>query len=336
MSVLYVTEMGSHLEKSGNRINIKKGNEQINSLPVEKVESIVLIGPSHLTTPLTTELLKKEIPVTWLSSTGKFFGRLEPTTGVNIERQREQFRRGDDNDFCLTLAKSVIIAKIKNSTVLLRRWNRERNIPHIEETIQDLKILINKAAKAEEIDQLMGYEGHSSKKYFQAMGKLVQKGFEFNRRTRQPPTDPFNSLLSFGYTLLFYEIYTSVVTKGLHPYAGFLHKIKYGHPALVSDLIEEWRAPVVDSLVMNLISNEKILAEDFDSPEYEKGGVYLKREAAKVFIKHFESKIRNTGRYLSYIDYPVNFREAFVFQAGSLAKAIEENDPAIYRPVIIR
>ena len=336
MSVLYVCELNARLEKTGNRIIVKKGEEQLNSVPMEKVESIVLMGTVHITTPLTMELLEREIPVTWLSSTGKFFGRLEPTTGVNVERQREQFRRGDDEAFSLELAKSIITAKIKNSCVVLKRLNRERNLDTIDTAVKEIRESTEGVERAGNIEQLLGMEGNASKKYFRALALMVAKGFEFNKRTRQPPTDPFNSLLSFGYTLLFYELYTAVVSKGLHPYMGFLHKVKYGHPALVSDIIEEWRAIIVDSLVMKLVNNEIIQTQDFEVPVGEGGGVFLKRLMAKEFIKHFESRLRNTGKYLSYIDYGVNFRESFIFQAGSLAKAIEEKDPTIYRPVIMR
>lgn len=336
MTVLYIAEVGSSLEKSGNRILIKKQKEILNSVPLEKVESIVLMGRSHITTPLTMELLEREIPVTWLSSTGKFFGRLEATTGINIHRQREQFRRGDDEEFCLTLAKSFISAKIRNSSVLLRRYNRDRQVDHVKEVIEELKVYSRKVQDADNLSQLMGYEGNASKIYFRSLGLLTPSDFKFSRRTRQPPQDPFNSLLSFGYTLLLYEIYTAIVNRGLHPYAGFLHQPKRGHPALASDMIEEWRALIVDSMVMNLVINDRILVEDFEQPDPKTGGVYLNREATREFIKRFENKLRQTSKYLAYVDYSLNFRESFVFQAGAIAKAIEENDPTIYRPVTIR
>jgi len=336
MSVLYVTDVGSYLKKSGNRIIIEKNKQILNSIPIEKLESIVLLGPSNVSTPLTMELLERDIPVTWLSSTGKFFGRLESTAGIDIQRQRAQFRRGDDREFCLHLAKSFVTAKIRNSMVLLRRLNRGRNLEKVIEIIEKLKFFSGEAQEAKDISQLMGYEGSSSKIYFRALGKLSPPDFDFSRRTKQPPTDPFNSLLSFGYTLLLYEIYTAVVCKGLHPYAGFLHQVRRGHPALASDMIEEWRSVIVDSLVMSLVQNDNIIIDDFKLPDEETGGVYLKKQAAKDFIRKFENKIRRTSKYLSYVDYSINFREAFVFQAGSLARAIEENDPTIYRPIMIR
>ena len=335
MTILYLTEEGSCLVKDGNRIKIKKTDSSLKEIGLEKVEGIVLMGNTHVTTPLMTELLEREIPLTWLSGIGKFWGRLEPTTYINIDRQREQFRRGDDIIFCHELSKSFIIGKIKNCQVVLRRYNRNLNSQRVEEIINELKRYHQKICETESIEQLMGYEGNASRIYFEALGLLVKDDFKFKGRSKQPPRDPFNSLLSFGYTLLLYEIYTAITNKGLHPYAGFMHKIRKGHPALASDLIEEWRAVIVDSLVMGLIQTNIITIDDFQEPA-ENGGVYLNRDASKVFIQKFEERLRQHNSYLTYVEYPLSFRESLQFQVGTLVKAVEENDPSIYRPVVIR
>lgn len=282
-----------------------------------------------------TELLEREIPITLLSSIGKFYGRLEPTKYINIERQREQFRRGDDEIFCHEVSKSFISAKIKNSQVILRRYNRNAGVLVVEEIINELKQYSLKALNSESVEELMGYEGNASRIYFKALGLMVKDEFKFKGRSKQPPKDPFNSLLSFGYTLLLYEIYTAITNKGLHPYSAFMHKIRKGHPALASDLIEEWRSVIVDSLVMNLVQTGVIKREDFNEPD-ESGGVYLNRETSKTFIKKFEERLRQHNSYLTYVDYPLSFRESLQFQVGAMVKSIEENDPSIYRPIVIR
>jgi CRISPR-associated protein Cas1 len=335
MTILYLTEEGSFLEKRDNRVRVRKTETTLKELAIEKIEGIVLVGRTHITTPLMHELMEREIPLTWLSDTGKFFGRLEPTTTINIQRQREQFRRADDEIFAFELAKSFITAKIRNCRVLLNRYNRDRKIERVQEIQNELKDWILKACKADNHSQLLGYEGNASRLYFEALSYLVPVGFKFKGRSKQPPTDPFNSLLSFGYTLLLYEIYTAIASKGLHPYAGFMHQIRRGHPALASDLIEEWRPVIVDSLVLNLIGNRIINEEDFRPPA-ENGGVYLNRYASKIFISKFEQRIRSTNSYLDYVDYPLSFRESLQLQAGSLVKAIENDDPTIYRPVNIK
>jgi len=336
MTILYLTEEGSYLCKDGNRIKIKKSDDTLKEISIEKVEGVVLFGRSHITSPLVTEFLEREIPMTWLSSTGKFYGRLEPTNYINIERQREQFRKGEDEIFCFELAKSFITGKIRNCQVILRRYNRTGNIIDVDQIIDELRQYYLKVCDSNDIEQLMGYEGNAARIYFQALGMLVKDEFKFTGRTRQPPTDPFNSLLSFGYTLLLYEIYTAIANKGLHPYASFMHKIRKGHPALASDLIEEWRPTIVDSLVMNMVQGNILTPEDFNPPDEKTGGVYLNREASKIFIQKFEERIRQHNSYLTYVDYPLSFRESLQFQVGTLVKAIEEDDPSIYRPVLIR
>jgi CRISPR-associated protein Cas1 len=336
MATLYLTEEGSSLHLKENRLQIKKTNDTLKEISIEKIDNIVLMGRCHITSPLATELLEREIPVSWLSNTGKFFGRLEPTTSVNIERQREQFRKSDDEQFSLNLSKSFIIAKIKNCQVVLRRYNRNFNYQEASDNIEELKRYVLKVENAQNVEELLGYEGNASKIYFKSLGMMVRDEFKFKGRTKQPPKDKFNSLLSFGYTLLLYEIYTAISNKGLHPYCSFLHKIRRGHPALCSDLIEEWRPVIVDSLVMNLVQNGSINSEDFLLPDETTGGIYLTREGSKIFINKFETRLKQENSYLTYVDYPLSFRESLQFQVGSLVKAIENNDSSIYRPILIR
>lgn len=336
MSTLYLVEPGLQLERNKNRLIVKRRGEILKEMPLEKVDSIILIGRSHITSPLITELLEREIPVTWLSNTGKFFGRLESTSRINIERHREQFRRAEDREFCLQLCKTFIEGKIKNSRVILRRCNREKKIERVFEINEGLKYFIQKVNEAKDDNELLGYEGNASKLYLKGLSLLVSKNFSFSGRSRQPPKDPFNSLLSFGYTMLLYNIYTCVVNKGLHPYMGFLHKIKRGHPALCSDLMEEWRPIIVDSIVMNIAQNDVYQMHYFVRPNGENGGIYLDKLTSKDFIQRFDTKINDNIKYLPYVEYPANFKESIMFQAGALAKAIEEKDPSIYKAVVIK
>ncbi len=336
MTTLYVTEPGVHLALRENRIQIKNTDELLKSIPVEKIENIVLIGAVSFSGRCAIELFEREVPVTWISHTGKVFGRLEPTTGVNIHRQREQFRRSEDPEFCLALAKLFVGAKIRNSRVMLSRWNRERGIESIRQTLEDIKKLESQAVEAEDISILMGYEGAVSKAYFKSLGLIVPPEFLFNSRTKQPPLDPVNSMLSLAYTMLMYECYTAIVNKGLHPYLGLLHQIRRGHPALASDMMEEWRSIICDAIVLDLITHKQVTAEDFEEPKPINGAVYCTGEASKKLIEAFEKKLKVHNQYLNYVDYPLSFRESLQFQVGSLVKAIELNDVTLYRPITIR
>lgn len=336
MTTLYLSEDGANLKLKDNRLIIKKSEETLKEISLEKLENIVLIGNIAITSPLSIELLEREIPVSWLSHTGKFYGRLEPTTRINIFRQREQFRLADNPAKSLELAKTFITGKVKNCQVVLRRYNRNFMNTNIQENIEELKRYASKIESAETIEQLLGFEGNSAKLYFQSLGQMVRKEFTFNKRSRRPPKDKFNCLLSFGYTLLLYEIYTAIVNKGLHPYCSFLHKVRNGHPALASDLIEEWRPTIVDSLVMSLVSSKIITEEHFLPQDETTGGIFLTKEGLKIFIRKFEERLKQHNSYLTYVEYPLSFRESLQFQVGSLVKAIENKDMCIYRAVVIR
>ncbi len=337
MRILYITEPGSFVTQKDNQLIVKKDkNAVILSIGLEQIEAIIIIGNAHLTTGLTTSLLEREISVTWLSSTGKFFGRLEPTTGHNIERIIKQFDAHKDTNFRLEISRKWINAKVKNSLVILRRYNRIRDAVGINALSDKIENLFSGIRNAKSIDELMGYEGIASRDYYECLSLMLPDEFKFKGRSKRPPKDPFNSLISFGYTLLLYEFFAIISSKSLQPYLGFMHQPRRGHPALASDLMEEWRSVIVDSLAMKLITTNQIKISDFQEPDIENGGVYLNREASKAFIQQFEQKSRTENKYSMLVDYPVTYRESLTLQVGSLIKAIENNDPNIYRPVLLR
>jgi len=332
--ILYMSEPGSVLRKKGGRYVIDLNEEKIAEVPAEKLEAVVLFSGAHITSPCMVSLFESGVPVTWLSSRGKFFGRVELTNYVNIERQREQFRRSEDGDFCLNLSKKIVKAKIRNSLVLLRRYNRNLELEAVDNIMGEIQKNLRGVESSSSISGLLGVEGYTSRLYFQGISAMIREEFKFQGRTRQPPTDPFNSLLSFGYTLLMYEIYTAIVNRGLHPYIGFLHRLKRGHPALASDLMEEWRALLVDSLVLSQIQRGSISWEDFDV-DFQEGGVYLRKDAARSFIRKFEERLRSENRYIPDTN-PVSFREAIDHQVLTLVRSIEEADAEMYRPILLR
>lgn len=332
---LYVTDHGSYLHIKNNRIVVEKNEECLREIPIEKVEAIMLLNSVQVSSQLIIQLLQRGIPLTWLSSSGAFYGRLVSTKHVNVERHARQFKLADDREFCLEISRKLIYAKVHNQLVLLERAKSNMENEAVEKTAVHIEYLGNKILSADKIDEIMGYEGNAARLYYSCVTKFLPDDVKFYERNRQPPKDAFNSMLSFGYTLLLYEIYTALLSKGLHPYCAFLHRFKQGHPALASDMIEEWRAVLVDSLVLKLLCSKSFEINDFDV-DSENGGVYLNSEKRKDFIEEFEKKIQTPNKYLSYLEYPVSYRDAFSHQAAALAAAIEEHDAALYKPVMIR
>ena len=181
----------------------------------------------------------------------------------------------------------------------------------------------------------MGYEGAAARIYFSTLGKLIDSEFTFSGRNKRPPLDPFNSMISLGYSIILNEIYGKLEGKGLNPYFGILHKDREKHPTLASDMMEEWRAVLIDTLVMGMLNGHELSNENFYR-DSESGAVLLDKEGFKKYIGKLENKFHADQKYLSYIDYRVSFRRALDLQVNQLTKAIEENDASLYMLVVIR
>ncbi len=317
------------------RITVIQSDDLLRTLPIESVEGITIIGNGQITTSCISECLKRGISIQYYSPKGSYFGKLSSTKHVNTKRQRLQVRLTEDKAFALTLSKIILQAKLNNQIVLLRRYQRNSKI-HVNEEINTIKRLKDKISSGKDLPEISGYEGNAARAYFKGLNNLINVSeFKFNGRNRRPPKDPFNSLLSFGYTILLNDIYGAIESRGLNPYFAFLHQDREKHPTLSSDLIEEWRPIIVDSIAMALINGREISIENFYRDKATRG-VYFTKEGLKKYILKIEKRLDTSMRYLNYIDYPVSFRRAIDMQVLQLCKAIEEKDPNLYQPVIIR
>jgi CRISPR-associated endonuclease Cas1 len=187
-----------------------------------------------------------------------------------------------------------------------------------------------KVETAESIEAMLGFEGQGANLYFQAYATLLKGKFAFEKRTRRPPTDPVNSLLSLGYTLLSQNLHSMVEAAGLHTHFGNLHLPQKNRPSLVCDLVEEFRAPVVDSFVGYLINKSIFIEEDFTPPDA-RGGVYLQPDALKKFLKHWEETLNKTVTH-PHTGHKVNYRRCFELQVWEYVSCLmgeREN----YRPM---
>ena len=189
--------------------------------------------------------------------------------------------------------------------------------------------------QATTLDEVRGYEGHGAARYFDAFGHLVQPDLGFTRRVRRPPTDPVNSLLSFGYTLCFYNLYGLIRGRGLHPFVGHLHAMRDRHPALASDLLEEFRAPIVDSLVLYLVNSKLLTAADFYRPQVDPDGACLLRDRGrKLFLQHFEQKMTTTITH-PHTGETAEWRRVMDVQVAHMRQWIV-GEVTEYRPMEIR
>lgn len=330
MSSLYITEAGSYLHKRGGYVEIGRNNEVLAQVPIEQVEDITLIDTVQISSILITEFLERNVPISWLSGSGKFFGSLTSSNTIDINKHKQQFDLLANSNFYFILAQKIISAKTRNQLILLRRYNRTVKSEEVFNLMVKIELLRKNIFKTDDEAKLMGYEGIISKLYFSGLGLLVPEDFKFVKRSKQPPKDPFNSMLSLGYSMLFNEILANIMVIGLHPYVGLGHSLKKGHPALVSDLIEEWRAVIVDSLVMSMVKKKMIKANMFT---INKNGCFLNNEARKIFLQTYNKKLRTDNKYLSG-NY--TYRESLKKQCRQYAAALMQVNADLYTPMELR
>jgi CRISPR-associated endonuclease Cas1/group II intron reverse transcriptase/maturase len=330
MTTLYVTDQGAYVKIANHQFQVWHQRELRCSVPVNRVSHIVLFGCSNLSHGAVSRCLLKKIPVLYLSTKGHYFGRLQTAGLAQVSYLVQQVVRSQDPEFVRHNAIAIVQAKLHNSRVLLKRLNAKRKLPQVVQIITDMERLTERAGAVETVESLLGYEGQGAHLYFQGYGALIKEPFVFTERNRRPPKDPVNSLLSLGYTLLSQNIHSMIEIAGLHSHFGNLHTPRNNHPALVSDLMEEFRALVVDSLVAYVVNSKQLKLEDFTPPDA-KGGVYLHPDALKRFLRLWEERLLKTVTH-PHTKYKVSHRRCFELQVWEYIRSLED-EPVIYRPM---
>ena len=288
MSKVYIVESGTALKVKHQQFQLFRQQQQLFKVPVNQIDSISIIGYCHLSHGAIQTALYRKIPVTYYSLKGYYLGCLQVKSQPLASYVIAQAKQAQNAKFIRQQAEIIVRAKLHNSRILLMRINRRHPNQVTQNAIAELKKIINCLDVHLSLESLRGYEGKGANIYFQGLSKLFQGEFTFTQRTSRPPQDPINSLLSFGYTLLCQHLTSKIQLARLHTDLGNLHTLRDNHPALVLDLMEEFRAQIVDSLVIYLVNKKIFSARDFTSDSC---GVYLKQEALKIFLKHWSQKI---------------------------------------------
>lgn len=328
--ILLITEQGAKVSIDAGKVIIKTSTLE-RLIPKEIIENVSIFGNVELTTSFIRHCLTRDIPISYFSMRGKYFGRTISTSNDNITRLKKQIQIIEDQEFRRNFACITIDAKINNQLTLLRRLNR--NGRSIKEKIEEIVRLRAKIKEADTVEKIMGYEVIISRIYYKSISEIFPEEFKFEKRTRRPPRDPFNSMISLGYTILFHEIIGHIESVGLTAYGGIVHGHRRNHPSLASDLIEEFRIPIVDVTVVDLILRGKVKKEDF---EITQEGVFLNQKILKTYLEEIQKKLSTTQKYLNYLKEEVTYRRAIYNQAKKLVNAIEQEDAYIYEPLKIR
>jgi CRISPR-associated protein Cas1 len=334
MATVYVTQEDAFLGKNDERLTVKAAKEKLLDVPLLKVDGVVIFGRGSVSPALVIELLERHIPLSFVTSTGKYLGRLEPEMTKNIFVRRSQWQAEGETPKALHLVRGFVRGKLKNYRNILLRRQRDRKELDFTTVIAQLGNLIEDLEKVEAINSLRGVEGRGSAIYFGCFNSLILgSNFSFQHRNRRPPKDPVNSLLSLGYALLRHDVQSAVNLVGFDPYLGYLHYQRYGRPSLALDLMEEFRPLVVDAIVLNAL-NHPFLSPDHFITEPLSGAVSLTRDGLQIFLKMYQQKKQSQFKH-PVLNQQCTYQEAFEIQARLMAKYLmDETDK--YPPLILK
>lgn len=320
MAFLYITEQGAVLRKSGQRLVVEKDGNVLFESPAGKVKGILIFGNVQVTTQAIHMALQLEIELALFSYHGRLLGQLTPPATGNVALRQAQFACKADPVFALSFSRAIVTAKLGNALAFIREFAHNHSETDLREECANLQAACTGVTGREDLSALLGVEGNGARVYFQAFAKMVRHSFSFDGRHRRPPPDPANALLSLGYTLVYNEIGSMLDGMGFDPYLGFYHQPRHGHATLASDLLEEFRVPLVDRLTLGLINNRVFLERDFYF-HTASGAMLLKDEPRKRYFAEYERFVTRPMA-VAGIETEIDYRRLFRRQAEALRGAI--------------
>ncbi|MEW5995914.1 MAG: type I-C CRISPR-associated endonuclease Cas1c, partial [Candidatus Zixiibacteriota bacterium] len=295
LNTLYVTTHGAYLSKEGDTVVVSVDREEKLRVPVHILSSIVCFGNISCTPFLLGLCGQHNITVSFMSQYGRFLGRVHGPVHGNVLLRREQYRRADDVSCAAEIARLIVMAKIANSRTVLLRAVRDRpespSAPDLAEAAKRLSGILKRVRDPTSLDSVRGAEGIAATEYFGIFDNLIttqKEDFFFRGRSRRPPLDRMNALLSFYYTLLTHDCSSALEGVGLDPAVGFLHRDRPGRPSLALDLVEELRPVLADRLALTLVNRRQLSPSDFKVTE--SGAVLMVDDARKKVLVAYQER----------------------------------------------
>lgn len=324
LNTLYVTMSDAYLARDGENVLIKVDNEIKFRIPVHNLEGIVTFGFAGASPGLIQLCCERGVAISFLTEYGKFMGRVTGKVSGNIYLRKTQYRWSDDENISLRLAIRFISAKIINSRAVLHRALRDHPQAVDEHLLKDclknLAMLAKSLEDVKDLNTLRGIEGQAAFLYFRVFDQLIlkQKGeFSMTERSRRPPLDRINALLSFLYTLLTHEVVSALESVGLDPQSGFLHRDRPGRQSLALDVMEELRPHFADRLAVTLINRNQITADGFTVKE--NGAVVMDDKTRKEVLLAWQKRKQEQIIH-PYLEEKVSFGLVPYIQAMLLAR----------------
>jgi CRISP-associated protein Cas1 len=295
LNTLYVTTQGTYLSRDGETVLVQVDGETKLRLPIHTLDSIVCFGRVSCSPFLMGMCGERNVTLSFLTERGRFLARVHGPVSGNVLLRREQYRRADDPDFCAEIARAVVLAKISNCRSVLLRAVRDHSdkvhAPALEAAARDLSRIAETLDGTVALDTIRGREGEAARIYFEQFDQLIvaqKEDFYFRERSRRPPLDNMNALLSFLYTLVTHDMASSLEGVGLDPAVGYLHKDRPGRPGLALDLIEEFRPFWADRLALSLVNRQQVKGKGFTKTE--SGAVRMDDETRKKLLQAYQER----------------------------------------------
>lgn len=321
---LYLNTQGLRVGKSGGVLQVREKDTLLQEVRLHEICQVNLLGNIQITTQAIQTLCEAEIPVSYFSQGGWFYGTTSGLATKNVFLRQAQYKLAEEPWFCRRLAGSLIAGKIRNQRTQLLR-NHEEPPARV---LSEMKAMAEAAEKGPALESLLGIEGNAARLYFGALQGLIkadtpedanQFQFDFNGRNRRPPRDPVNALLSLAYSMLTKDMSIACASVGFDPMLGYYHRPRHGRPALALDLMEPFRPLIADSAVMQSINTKMVQPQDFVSAA---GAVALKPEGRNAFYRAYELRMDTLVTHPLF-DYRVSYRRLLEIQARLLAKMIQ-------------
>jgi len=335
---LFVTAENARVHKEGETLVVRIEHQVRVRVPLLHLAGLVVLSPAWVSPDAMHALVEQGAGVSFLSPTGKFLARVEGLPGGSVHVRRAQFRAAESADRSLDISRSMVGGKVCNARTLLQRDAREADGERevlLSAAVEELLRRLREVERADNLDSLRGVEGLAARQYWEVFDALVKKqreGFRFGGRSRRPPGDRINALLSFGYALLMHDCVTGCGVAGLDPAVGFLHEDRPGRLSLALDLMEELRVPVVDRLVLALINREQLRASDL--VEDPVGGWSLTKEGRKTFFIAWQEAKQDSVNH-PFLDQDTTYQRLPTLQAMLLARHLR-GDVDKYPPFLLR
>ena len=339
LNTLYITVPETYLRLDNDTLRVEVESETKLRVPLHHLSAVVCFGHIGLSAPLMHRLAEDGIALVLLDTNGRFKARLEGAVTGNVLLRQDQFRRVGDAVFTLDMARACVAGKIKNTRQVLQRGARETKdeaeAALLTRAANDLAASLRALPEASNLDVLRGVEGEAARTYFAGLNLLVRpdqrEHFQMDGRTRRPPRDRLNALLSFLYSMWMNDCRSALEAAGLDPQAGFLHALRPGRAALALDLMEEFR-PWADRLALSLINRNQLKATDFTVREG--GGILLEPDARKAVVVAFQERKKDEITH-PLLAQAVPLGLVPMVQARLMARAVRE-DGAPYVPFVAK